>query len=168
MSAMFERGELLSEVKRSLAGPPLLLAGPPGSGKTTLLHAVVDTLKTEGWQPVYLDLLAAATSPERFVQSALGALPEGLDGRAAARAREADQLSRSGRREGGRAVLSLLSAWAALDTVDGRPIALVLDGPPRSARWRTSRACAGGCAVRRGLVPRPRGRCSPLVPRRGP
>jgi hypothetical protein len=116
MSGMFERGELLAELKRSLAGPPLLIAGPPGSGKTTLLHAAVDTLATEGWRPVYLDLLAAATSPERFVHAALGALPDGLDGRAAARAREADQLSRGGRGAGGRAVLSLLSAWAALDT----------------------------------------------------
>ena len=34
MTGMFEREELLSEVKRSLPGPPLLLAGPPGSGKT--------------------------------------------------------------------------------------------------------------------------------------
>jgi DNA polymerase III delta prime subunit len=127
MSAMFERADLLSEVKRIQQGPPLLLTGPPGSGKTTLLHAAVDALAAEGWQPVYLDLLAAATSPERFVQAALGALPEGLEGRAAARAREADQLSRSGRREGGRAVQALLSAWAALDTVEGRPIALVLD-----------------------------------------
>jgi len=127
MSGMFERADLLSEVKRIQQGPPLLLTGPPGSGKTTLLHAAVDALAAEGWQPVYLDLLAAATSPERFVQAALGALPEGLEGRAAARAREADQLSRAGRREGGRAVQALLSAWAALDTVEGRPIALVLD-----------------------------------------
>lgn len=127
MSGPFERSELLAEVKRAQEGPPLLLTGPPGSGKTTLLLAAVDALTTEGWHPVYLDLLAAATSPERFVQSALAALPDGLEGRAAARAREADHLSRGGRREGARAVQALLSAWAAFDTVEGRPIALVLD-----------------------------------------
>jgi AAA ATPase-like protein len=127
MSGTFERGELLAEVKRTQQGPPLLVTGPPGSGKTTLLHAAVEALAVEGWQPVYLDLQAAATSPERFVQSALSALPEGLEGRAATRAREADQLSRGGRGEGARAVQALLAAWAALDTVEGRPIALVLD-----------------------------------------
>ena len=127
MSGRFDRADLLAEVQRTLAGPPLLLTGPPGSGKTTLLHAVADALAVDGWQPVYLDLLAAATSPERFVQAALAALPDGIDGRAATRAREADQLSRGGRREGARAVQALLSAWSALDNVDGRPVALVLD-----------------------------------------
>ena len=127
MSGMFERAELLAEVLRVQQGPPLLVTGPPGSGKTTLLHGAVEALAAEGWQPVYLDLLAAATSPERFVQAALGALPEGLEGRAAARAREADQLSRTGGKDGGRAVQALLSAWAALDTAEGRPVALVID-----------------------------------------
>ena len=87
MSGMFERAELLAEVLRAQQGPPLLVTGPPGSGKTTLLHGAVDALAAEGWQPVYLDLLAAATSPERFVLAALGALPEGLEGRAASRSR---------------------------------------------------------------------------------
>ena len=63
MSGRFERADLLSEVQRSLQGPPLLLTGPPGSGKTTLLHAALDALAADGWHPVYLDLLAAATSP---------------------------------------------------------------------------------------------------------
>jgi DNA polymerase III delta prime subunit len=124
---MFERGELLADVLRAQSGPPLLVTGPPGSGKTTLLHGAVEALAAQGWQPVYLDLLAAATSPERFVQAALGALPDGLEARAAARAREADQLARSGGKDGGRAVQALLSAWAALDTAAGRPVALVLD-----------------------------------------
>lgn len=127
MSGPFERADLLAEVQRAVPGPPLLVTGPPGSGKTTLLHAAVDALGADGWQPVYLDLLAAATSPERFVQAALAALPDGIEGRAAARMREADQLARGGRREGARAVQALLSAWAALDHVDGRPVALVLD-----------------------------------------
>jgi DNA polymerase III delta prime subunit len=127
VTAAFERADLLAEVMRAREGPPLLITGPPGAGKTTLLHAAADALAAEGWQPVCLDLLAAATSPERFVQAALAALPAGLEGRAAARAREADQLSRAGRSEGARAVQALLSAWAALDSVQGRPVALLLD-----------------------------------------
>jgi DNA polymerase III delta prime subunit len=127
MSAAFERAELLAEVARAGAGPPLLLTGPPGAGKTTLLHATTDALAADGWQPIYLDLLAAATSPERFVQAALAALPDGVDGRAGARAREAAQLARGGRVDGARAVQALLGAWAALDAVDGRPVALLLD-----------------------------------------
>jgi hypothetical protein len=127
VTAAFERAELLAEVRQAAGGPPLLLTGPPGAGKTTLLHALVDGFAAEGWQPVYLDLLAAATSPERFVQSALFALPDGLDGRAAARAREAEQLARGGRGEGARAVQALLATWAALDTLDGRPVVLLLD-----------------------------------------
>jgi AAA ATPase-like protein len=129
MRETFARADLLGEARRAATGPPLLLTGPAGSGKTTLLHATADALAAEGWQPVYLDLLTAATSPERFVQAALAALPEGPSGRAAARAREADQLSRAGRREGARAVQALLSAWAGLDTVNGRPVALLLDEP---------------------------------------
>jgi hypothetical protein len=127
MSRAFERADLLAAARRGATGPPLLLTGPPGSGKTTLLHATGAALAAEGWQPVYLDLLTAASSPERFVQAALGALPEGPTGLAAARARDADQLSRAGGREGARAVQALLSMWAALDTVDGRPVVLLLD-----------------------------------------
>ena len=48
---------------------------------------------------------------------------------AAARAREAEQLAQAGRAEGARAVQALLSVWAALDTVDGRPVVLLLDEP---------------------------------------
>src|SRR5204862_4711800 len=52
---------------------------------------------------------------------------EGLEGRAAARAREAGQLARGGRAEGARAVHALLGALAALDTAGSRPVALLLD-----------------------------------------
>ena len=129
MRAAFARADLLAATRQAAAGPPLLLTGPPGSGKTTLLHATADALAAEGWRPVSLDLLTAATSPERFVRAALAALPEGLPGRAAARAREADQLSQAGRAEGARAVQALLSVGAAVDTVDGRPVVLLLDEP---------------------------------------
>lgn len=127
MRAAFDRAELLAEVMRGCEGPALLLTGPPGAGKTTLLHAAMDALAGEGWRPISLDLMAAATSPERFVQAALAALPDGIEGRAAARAREADHLARGGYRQGERAVQALLQTWAALDTVSGRPVALLLD-----------------------------------------
>jgi DNA polymerase III delta prime subunit len=129
MSAAFARADLLAATTKAAAGPPLLLTGPPGSGKTTLLHATADALAAEGWRAVSLDLLTAATSPERFVRAALAALPEGLPPRSAARAREADQLAQAGRVDVARAVHALLSVWATLDTVDGRPVALLLDEP---------------------------------------
>jgi len=69
--------------------------GHNGAGKTTLLRAAVGLLKCKGIESVYLDLLGAATSPERFVQAAVAALPEGLGGRAAARAREAAEAARA-------------------------------------------------------------------------
>lgn len=127
MTPAFERAELVAEASRACQGPPLVLTGPPGAGKTTLLRAVAEGLRAEGAEPMYLDLMGAATSPERFVLSALAALPEGIAGRAAARAREAGDLAQAGRREGARAVQALLAAWAALDTVDGRPVVLLLD-----------------------------------------
>jgi len=128
MSAGFERADLLAEVlARVREGPPLLVTGPPGAGKTTLLQATAEALAAEGWRPVYLDLLGAASSPERFVTAALAALPAGLSGRAAARARETGQLAAAGRGEATRAVHALFATWAALDQADGRPIALLLD-----------------------------------------
>jgi hypothetical protein len=128
MSAAFERADLLADVlARVREGPPLLVTGPPGAGKTTLLHAAADALAAEGWRPVYLDLLGAASSPERFVQAALGVLPAGLSGRAALRVREAGQLAAAGRGEAARAVHALFATWAALDQAEGRPVALLLD-----------------------------------------
>jgi len=127
MRAAFDRPSQVASLARACEGPPVLVTSPPGGGKTTLLHATAAALAAEGWRPVYLDLLAAATSPERFVLSALAALPDGLDGRAAARAREAGQLARAGRAEGARAVQALFGALAAMDTIGGRPAALLLD-----------------------------------------
>ena len=72
-------------------------------------------------------MAAAASSPERFVRAALAALP-GADGRARRRARaRSGPALEAGAREGGRAVQALLGRWAALDTVEGRPVALLLD-----------------------------------------
>ena len=130
MRAAFERADLVAEaLARIRAGGPLLVTGPPGAGKTTLLESAADALAADGWQPVYLDLFGAAASPERFVHSALAALPDGLEGRAASRARDARQLARAGHGEGARAVHALFAAWTALDEADGRPVALILDEP---------------------------------------
>jgi len=127
MRPAFDRAFLVEDLARGCEGPPVLVTGPPGCGKTTLLHATAAALAAEGWRPVYLDLLAAATSPERFVLSVLAALPDGLDGRAATRAREAGQLARAGRGEGARAVQALLAALAALDSAASRPVVLLVD-----------------------------------------
>jgi len=128
MSAAFDRAGLLSDVLAHVRdGPPLLVTGPPGAGKTTLAHAAADALAADGWRPVYLDLLGAASSPERLVSAALAVLPADLGGRAAARAREAAQLAAAGRSEATRAVHALFAAWAALEDAGGRPVALILD-----------------------------------------
>ena len=130
MRGSFERAELLAAMRQAASGPPLLITGPPGSGKTTLLHAAADALAAEGWRPVYLDLLTAATSPERFVQRRAGRAARGPATGARPRAPARRISSRAaGRAEGARAVQALLSAWAALDTVDGRPVVLLLDEP---------------------------------------
>src|SRR5207245_3446360 len=68
-----------------------------------------------------------AGSPERFGRAAVAALPAGLSGRAAVRARETGQLAAAGRGEAARAVQALFATWAALDQADGRPVALLLD-----------------------------------------
>ena len=116
-----------SLARRARSGPPLLLAGPPGAGKTTLLLGLRDALAREGWLPVYLDLMGAASSPDRFVLAALDALPaEPL----AARLPDATRirgLAAAGRARGAEAVRALLALWASLEEASGRPVALLLD-----------------------------------------
>ena len=64
----FERPELIDPLlERVRAGVPVVLAGPPGSGKTTLLQSLAAALVREGFAVVSLDLMGAASSPERFV-----------------------------------------------------------------------------------------------------
>jgi len=113
--------------RRARAGPPLLLAGPPGSGKTTLLLGLRDDLQAAGLLPVYLDLMGAASAPDRFVLSALDVLPaEPL----AARLPEATRirgLVAEGRARSGDAVRALFALYAALDEGGGRPVVLLLD-----------------------------------------
>jgi hypothetical protein len=112
---------------RARSGQPLLLTGPPGSGKTTLLHAVAEALRREGWITVYLDLMGAASSPERFVAAALAALPAEHFGAHLPRALEIRRLADSGRSNGAAAVQSLFSLWSVLHDSGGRPVALLLD-----------------------------------------
>jgi hypothetical protein len=102
------RPELLAAlVSRVKAGPALVLSGPPGAGKTTLLQGLAGALTRDGWVPVYLDLMGAASSPERFVAAALAALPAEWFGQRLAQATEIRRLAGAG--------------------PAGRPVALLLD-----------------------------------------
>jgi hypothetical protein len=105
----------------------VLLAGPPGAGKTTLLLRLADDLAREGWLPVYLDLMGAASSPDRLVSAALQALPAEAFGRHLARATELRQLAGGGRDRAKDAVLALFALWAGLSDAGGRPVALLFD-----------------------------------------
>jgi DNA polymerase III delta prime subunit len=107
---------------------PLLLAGPPGAGKTTLLLETAHALSARGWIPIYLDLMGAASSPERFTVAALDALPAESFGALLGRATQIRRLAEPGG-DGAAAVQALLSLWAALADAGGRPVALLLDEP---------------------------------------
>lgn len=124
----FERPELIDPLlQRARGGAPLLLAGPPGSGKTTLLQALAAALSREGFAVVSLDLMGAASSPERFVQAALGSLPAERFASRMADALEIRRLSAAGRAHGAAAVQALFALWASLDDAGGRSVALLLD-----------------------------------------
>lgn len=114
--------------QRILAGHPLLLTGPPGAGKTTALLALAKALTSQGWTTVYLDLMGAVSSPDRFVAAALEALPAEAFGSRLAQATGLRRLAAAGRSGGLAAVQALFELWATLShTQDGRPVALLLD-----------------------------------------
>jgi len=127
MTLDLARPDVMEALGRHLSGAPVLLAGPPGAGKTTLLLRLADHLAREGWLPVYLDLMAAASSPDRMVSAALQALPAEAFGRHLRRATELRRLAGAGREHGKEAVLALFSLWASLSDAGGRPVALLLD-----------------------------------------
>jgi hypothetical protein len=114
-------------LSRARTGAPAVLSGPPGAGKTTLLRSLGKRLEAEGAAVVYLDLMAAASSPERFVAAALEALPAGRFGARLAEATVIRRLAASGRKHGGEAVALLFRLWSSLSSTGGRPVALLLD-----------------------------------------
>ena len=105
---------------------PTLLAGPPGAGKTTLLLEAARALADRGWVPVYLDMMGAASSPERFAVAALDALAAESFGALLGRATQLRRLAEPGG-DGAAAVRALLSLWSSLGDAGGRPVALLLD-----------------------------------------
>lgn len=123
-AALFAR--LHDRVRRP---PPLALVGPPGAGKTTLLRSTADALADAGFCPVVLDLMGAASSPERFARAVVDALP------AAARAAFDPAATRilaaaaTGKAGGASAVQAVFDLWAAMDEAREEPVALLLDEP---------------------------------------
>ena len=123
----FPRGAAADLSQRLRDSPPILVTGPPGAGKTTLLLETADALRTAGWEPVYLDLMGAAASPERFVRAAVQSLP------AAARDARAPDVAgilahaAGGKEHGADGVRALFELWSGLDEAGGRPVALLLD-----------------------------------------
>ncbi len=112
---------------RARRGGPLLLTGPPGAGKTTLLLRVAERLRTSGWTCVYLDLMAAASSPDRFVTAALDVMPAESFGARLPEAVRIRRLASSGRAHEASAVEALFALWASLPAGGSRPVALLLD-----------------------------------------
>ncbi|PYP99167.1 MAG: hypothetical protein DMF82_25720, partial [Acidobacteria bacterium] len=123
------RPALLARVLARVAqAGPALLVGPPGAGKTTLLLETARALSARGWTPIYLDLMGAASSPERFAVAALDALPADSFGALLGRATQIRRLAEPGT-DGAGAVQAVLSLWAALTDAGGHPVALLLDEP---------------------------------------
>lgn len=123
------RPALLDRVLRRVPQPgPVLLFGPPGAGKTTLLLETARALSARGWTCIYLDLMGAASSPERFALAALDALPAESFGALLGRATQIRRLAEPGG-DGAASVQALLSLWSALADAGGRPVALLLDEP---------------------------------------
>ncbi len=112
---------------RARRGGPLLLFGPPGAGKTTLLLRVTERLRAAGWTCVYLDLMAAASSPDRFVTAALDVMPAESFGARLPEAVRIRRLASSGRAHEASAVEALFTLWASLPASGPRPVALLLD-----------------------------------------
>jgi energy-coupling factor transporter ATP-binding protein EcfA2 len=114
-------------LRRAREGPALLLTGPPGSGKTTLLLAVAEALRDEGVQPVYLDLMGAVSTPERFVAAALACLPAEAFGAHLPQATEVRRLAQAGRVLAGRAAVAVFGLWRALLEARAGAVSLLLD-----------------------------------------
>ena len=119
-----------SRAPRPRPAPRSCSPGPPGAGKTTLLLRPARAARAPRAGPaVYLDLMGAASSPDRFVLAALDVLPaEPLRRSACAEATAHPAAGRRGPRPArGEAVRALFALWASLDAGGGRPVALLLD-----------------------------------------
>ena len=126
-AARFPRGAAAGLPEQLQHSAPILVTGPCGAGKTTLLLETADALRAAGWEPIYLDLMGAASSPERFVRAAVQSLPP-----IARDARAADVNRILGHAAGGKqhaadGVRALFDLWSGLDEAGGRPVALLLD-----------------------------------------
>jgi DNA polymerase III delta prime subunit len=121
------RTDLVASLAATARGPAFLLTGPPGAGKSTLLRALRSRLLEDGTLPIYLDLLGAASSPDRLVTAALAALPAGPLAAALPSATRLRLLAEGGRQHGAEAVHALLELLASLTTAGGRPVVLLLD-----------------------------------------
>jgi hypothetical protein len=113
--------------ERAGGASPLVLTGPPGAGKTALLLEAAGMLAAQGSTPVYLDLMGAASSPERFVRAALAALPASVFGGRLPQATTIERLAEQGKKGGAAAVEALFALWSSLDEAGGRPVVLLLD-----------------------------------------
>jgi hypothetical protein len=80
-----------------------------------------------GWTPVYLDLMGAASSPERFVRAAIQSLPAAVQGERAADVAGILGHAAGGKQHAADAVRALFDLWSSLDEAGGRPVALLLD-----------------------------------------
>jgi hypothetical protein len=78
---------------------------------------------------VYLDLMGAASSPDRFAVAALQALPAERFGQHLGRATEIRRLAGAGKARGADSVQALFALWASLDEAAGHPVVLLLDEP---------------------------------------
>jgi hypothetical protein len=121
-----ERPALEAALHARLDGPPFVLAGPPGSGKTTLLLALRERILRAGGRPVYLDLMGAASTPDRFARAALAALPAERFAEALPEALALQRLLESGRARMADAVRAVFALWAGLGR-SGAPATLLLD-----------------------------------------
>lgn len=154
----FPRGAASGLAEQAGHAGPILVTGPPGGGKTSLLLETAAAMRARGWEPVYLDLMGAASSPERFVRAALRSFP------AAVREERAAGVARVlGHAEGGKehaadAVRALFDLWSAIVEADGRPVVLFLD---EATEIRSLAYFAGlrdvGAPFMASLVARPRG-----------
>ena len=154
----FYRPDSRAALLAATDGGPLLLTGPPGSGKTTLLRTLAHDLEAQGWLVLSLDLMGAASSPERLVETALSALPAEGFGKHLGEATRIRRLAESGKDRAGEAIRALFAFWESLVEAGGRPVALVLDEVTeiRSLAYFAGLRDVDGLLLR-ALAARPRG-----------